>query len=410
MSKVLLISLVMLGAGVAAHAGTGDLTYVDADPQEAMKGPPASYLVAMDKEVAKADADAGTVSKDAVVATFSTGLKVAIDSAKAEDKQFSVARFDFTGKGKFGDDCVVPLKTNTNLDAPKGVFYCTIGPAKLKVKQGERTVPAIVYGQYAGKDDQQRVFLILCAAAEGQCAFGDKTYKVRVADGNGNLKLNDPAAPSFSRYNRDGVSGDRVMIYAGEGAANPAAAKVAYPEGRVQVDGAWYEIAVTEDLKIAAKAVKVETGSIKIDHPSWTAKLVGRKQVIDVSGGAEPVAVPADTYVIAQYEELVQGAAEARTLFSSGIRGADEKQVKPFEVAAGKTVEVAAGSPLTVSLGVEQAVKQEARSADLSLQVVDTAGCMVNSLLVKSNTPPAPKFEVLDSAGKRVYAGDMVWG
>lgn len=154
---------------------------------------------------------------------------------------------------------------------------------------------------------------------------------------------------------------------------------------------------------VCAAGGGADKGSIKIDHASWKAVLVGEnKQALKLEGGADAVAVPAGTYRLTEYMEIARSDANGTTLFIAAAK-ADANKI---EVAAGKTTNITAGSPLTVSLEVAQTDK----NVSLSLRVSDSAGGALRALAVDGKRPAAPTFEIVDSSGKAVHSGSLEFG
>ena len=101
----------------------------------------AKGLFAYGKQFKKAKAGSGTTWPKAIVAQVTSGgarFVVAIDAKDPAAKVPDLMRIDFSGKGRFNDEHVLPLK-NTNSN---GTFYSKVGPAVLQVTRAGKTIPA----------------------------------------------------------------------------------------------------------------------------------------------------------------------------------------------------------------------------------------------------------------------------
>ncbi|HET6428630.1 MAG TPA: hypothetical protein VFJ30_09485 [Phycisphaerae bacterium] len=400
----------LLVAVSAAHGGVGDLTPVAIQPGEALSSQP---LYASQGEFGKPAADCGTVNPHAVVATMRSGrltIQAAVDSTQADAKAPDVVRLDFTGEGKFGDGCAVPLKAARE-GSQTGRFQARFGPATVRIRRGEQMVPVIVSGEYYKSGSYRRLTLSVGAAVEGACRFGGKTYKVRVIDGDNNVGFGDAAEAAMRAGKLRALApGDTLAIDTGDGTFQRSVIQSLYGQP-VLVDGQWYDVRVSQDgAKIAAEPVPVEAGRIRIDHPRWKARLVGAKHILCLTGGKDPIPVPADRYVFLDYTEFgLDADGEAAQLMCRG-REAYSGTAKAFDVPAGSTTEIVVGSPLTATIDVQH---RSGSDYSLSLKLLDASGARVDGLTVpslRSGRPDPPKVDILNAGGERVYSSTLEYG
>ena len=396
------VCMVLVLAG-SLCAAVGDLTPVAVEADPAMSD---VSFVGQHDSFAKRKAGDGTVNEHAMITTLrrSDGargmgfsVKVAIDSRSADAKSPDVIRFDWTGKGKFGDN-LVPLKALTT----KGSFNARVGPATVEATIGGKTFPVHVAGSYYKSGTFRYIRLRFGTGLEGSCRFGDKVLRVRIVDGNGNLRCGDPALPNVKSGKPRGIlPGDLLRIDGGKGAQT-----VFYGQ-RVQVDGTWYAVKVAhEKRKIAAAAVDVKTGRVRVRHEKWSATLVGTNHLLKLSGGSEAIDVPVDQYVVVDYDERRPEANDQARLVCYG-REARLGRAKLFDVAAGKVTELAIGSQLIGSVKVSTV----GRTRRLSLVLTDQSGATVGSLSASNGRrPPAPQVKIYDSSGAIVHTGKMEYG
>jgi hypothetical protein len=408
-----LLAAVVLAIPHVAFAG--DLKPCICDPRTAMSD--MADAVAIGQEFIKPPEGAGTVNPGAVITTLAGlgNVKVAVDAAKADAKAPDTIRFDFTGQGKFSDAFSTPLEVVEQPGAPNEMFQGTLGPATFDFKNGDKVVKVSVYGSYTrmsvpasfsfhlpGMKPSSTVYrnlvVTMICAAEGTCDFGGKSYKVRLLDGNRNFKLGD--ASKVEDAGR--IVGDVLLVDTGDGAFSMASKTVSFKKvfvGQpVILDGKAYAVTINDDAsRIQAAKADVPMGMVKIDHPNWAARFIGKKYHSDVIGTDKPDWLPADTYTIKSYGENGEGHSEIAIRQMAGAA----------EVAAGKTTDVKVGSPLTVGLSAQQS----GGNVEFNLDCKDVSGSQVVGIgNLKSEPPPPPKFTVLDSSGKQVYQAALEYG
>ena len=367
-------------------------------------------LGAYDRQFIKPKETPGAVNPHAVVAVIRGApleLAIALDSEKPGAKAPNLLRFDFTGTRQFAGTPTVPLKPGPRSE---GGFRASFGPATIQVEHGRRTVPVSVQGSYSKRRSYRWLTLTLSTALEGRLAFGSKTYAVRVVDGNGNLALGDKAALMRSGTRIFGIQpGDTLAIDTGGGWADPKVVKAYYGEP-VQVDGAWFDVALSPDRKaIHAKPSAAKFARLKIAHKKWSVKLAGAKHIVMLEGSNEPVTLPADTYTVVEFVETAASDAGIESRLASGQMDLYRGKAKTFEAPAGKTTELAVGSPLTASIATT--VRKQAVLMDFKL--TDAAGLSAQVVVAqpdKGLRQPKPGVEVLDALGESVHTGKFEYG
>ncbi len=405
---VLVMSCCVLAvAGAAFGEEVGKLQYVDSPSISS----PAIYIQGriffQDKSAP------GLVNSQARIARFgsdSTPMVMAIDSSKADAKAPDLMRLNFFGKVDFKDAPTVPLQIRpTGSDK---TFHAVIPPTVIKIKDKGKTIPITVKGIYRKTESYRFARLQFGLVVQGKCKFGDKIYTVRISDRNGNFNFNSTDCPKLIGGKIRGIRGrginaDSVAIDISDGKSK--APVVAFLGQPVLVDGKWYKLEFTSSsMKIRAALVKVGTGMIKVDHDNWSATLIGAKHLLNVKGGREPIAVPADEYAIANYSELTAPGAKGRPgKISVGWRLRDGQKAKIVAVPAGKTTDVAVGS----TLQAEVEVKQYSGTVRLNLKLTDANSGAVESLsLPGGRRPKAPKVTVYDAEGNEVYKCTLEYG
>ncbi len=395
MKCLVAVALVMVLAASACGA-VGDLTPRACDPNEIGGGWPASMAGGQDA-VKAAPAGCGTVHAAAKVISlrgYGPPVVVALDAAKADDKFLNVIRIDVNGTGKFTAETSIAF----TWPAADGTGAASIGPATLTLVRDGRKVPVSVRG-YATSSTAglASLYFVFGTCLEGQCAFGDKVRTVRFVDDTGNFRCDD----AFNALLKNGaLSGsdrcDDIWLDGGEGGRFQKIGLVGQP---LQVDGKWYDLTVSADQsKVAVAATKGPFGKVKVDADEWSAFLMGPDRALKLTGGKDPVEVPAGKYAVLRAELTKPGevvsVADYRVM---------QGKAEMFEVTADKTAENPFGPPLTAKVTVEQ----KGRDVAMDPTILDGGGRTVSSLSIAGKD--AGQFEVRDAAGKVIYSAALVF-
>ena len=339
------------------------------------------------------DAGSGTVNPHAVVCQVGNPLRViyvAIDSAKPDATAPDLLRIALDGP-KFQNAAVAELKR----DGPTN----TIAPKTVELRFGDRTVKAMVSGSYYKQAENRYLSLDIGTALEGQCKIGQKSYAVRVIDGNANFEFGDECGYTDGRWRQ----GDTVVIDTGEGDFKKSVVKGFYGQP-LKVGQAWYTVSLAKDGKsLLAEQLKAETGKLKIDQEQWSATLANAetKVPMKLSGGKEAVEVPAGKYLLLTY--TVKVAPDKKHPFGGSVL-VNDGGGKTITVAAGKTADLVIGPPLVAQIVADK----KGDVVTLSLEVKDAGGLAV---VLSSGSPTGePSFTVTDAAGKEVYSGKLSYG
>jgi hypothetical protein len=395
MSRIATSCVIVMLCGSFAMGEVGDLTYMK-NPQFVRSG--ARIHVSTFKH-AGADKAKGLVSEHSVVGEpRGGGVKIAIDSSKAGATQPDLIRLDFSGKGMFKDAPTASIK----MRPARGKYTTgTIGRVVVSVKRDGRSVPVTIQGSYWKQTTRRGLSLTMSAALEGECKFGDKTYPVRVLDGNGNLKFSDALKPPYRSSST--MAFDRIQVGT-DGGKFSSSAVTSFVGQPIIIDGRLYNVDVS-GMKITARAMEIAAGSIKVNAPRWTTTLIGKKYFLTLSGGKAPLSVPADEYRTANYTVFAGADPRKRCATISGngsVRGG-----KAFTVAPGQTADVKLGAPIEATISSSNN-KGKVR---MNLMMKDALGGRIRSITTDAGKrPPAPSIEVVDKAGKIVYTAKLKYG
>ena len=196
---------------------------------------------------------------------------------------------------------------------------------------------------------------------------------------------------------------DRVIVASDEGEFS-SSAPTSYVGQPIFVGGKLYSVDVS-DMKIKAAAMKIEGGAVRVDAARWSCTLIGKKYFITLNGGKDPITVPADEYVTANYTVFTGADPRKR---SAAIRGyGSYRGGKAFAVKSGQTVDMALGAP------IEATVVASARPGKVSMNLMmkDALGGRISSITTAAGKrPDPPSIEVVDKAGKIVYTAKLAYG
>ncbi len=399
--KAYIVALCVFATALAAWAG--ELTPVACDSDLALGIRP---VFADGSAFKPGQADSGLVSSQArVVSVGGTGwsMQVAVDSSSVDAKSPDVVRLDGSGKGQFAGAPTAALKT---IASPKIIYRASFGPVEVKALVDGRQVPVMVTGQYIKSDQYRQLQLTVGTAMEGKCSFGGRELAVRIVDGDNNMQPGNAWKRRAFGKNVVIVTGDTVAVDLGDGTFAKQVHRACYGSP-VEVDGKWYEVVVSQDGKqVSAKPVDLAGGMVHIDHPKWSAMLVGETTILPLEGGPEPVAVPAGQYVIKSYEEFSAPDDKGqRAHLTVGI--SPTAPSSKIAVEAGKTAELAIGSPLNATVKASNQAKQ----VMLSLVLTDAAGRPITSMATyDGSAPPKPQIAVKDAAAAQVYQSSLEYG
>jgi len=372
-----------LSAGIAA-GGVGDLEYVKS--RTGGRGSMCRPRQPVSTSVPKAT---GLHSPKAVLLSEKGPVRVILDAASADETALTAVRVDVAGAGDFRQ--AVTIKSR--LRGKTGTF----GPQTVTVKRDGKAIPVVISGHFH-TGSSVRGGAGVTAMAEGTCAFGKTIRKIRIVDGNGNLSLSDAATPPFGVAARPKGDGVLVADAAGKFTSSVPTSFVGQP---VQVDGALYIVSV-DGLKASAAPIDEKGGKISVKAAQWTCTLASKKYYLTVTGGADPVVVPADTYRVLRYSLTLPAATGSRGPRISGSAGA-----KPLDVKAGQCTPLPLGSPIEATV----AARVSGGKVTFSLNQTDPVGAKVSSVLVAGGKrPPKPSIEVVSAAGEVVHTATLEYG
>jgi hypothetical protein len=284
------------------------------------------------------------------------------------------------------------------------------GPATVTVEQAGRTLSVGVQGYCYRRDQGGRSTYLLRAgfitAAEGPCQFAQKSYTVRVVDSSGNLSFRDGLKLPVGGNPYPAIlaqNADKVMVSSQDGTL---VAWACYGPP-LRVDGEWYTATISDDqASVTATKLDVPMAELRPAAADWEALLVGRKYVLTLSGGKEPIRIPADTYALGACSE--HGLRDGRRVGELMCVG-DARPVAKAE--GGGPVDLPALVPLKAKLSVQQ----NGDTVVFSFEMKSASGLEVSTLTVADERgnvarPQPPRVKVFNANGKLVYQADLRYG
>lgn len=404
---VLTAAVCLMFAAGPAPAEEAALKPVACDPADGAAYPTASVGVVLTKTVGPG---AGTTNPKALYGTGSAAamaFSVAADAVKAGTLKPDAVRIAFNASGKFDPKNAIPF---TNPRFPRPDYYqAEFGPGVVPLQREGKTYPVGIRGRYYSSGNRRRAYFTFAVAVQGACRFADKTRAVRFLDTTGNFRFDD--APKAARsYNAR--TGDIMLIDTGDGTFGGSVVRAYYGQP-VCVDGAWYEVTVSEDgAKATVEPAKVAAGKLSIAAEAWEVALVGGGKAMIATGGKDPVAVPAGEYQVMYYREWSAADKDGlRSCFMAGLREFSSRRAKALTVREGATAKLAIASPLKAQLSA----RASGRSIQLRMSTPSTQGGLSLMTLVPPGgwiytRPPCPELQIRDAAGKLVGKVTLEYG
>jgi hypothetical protein len=225
-------------------------------------------------------------------------------------------------------------------------------------------------------------------------------------DGSGNLSLRDGLKLPVTGEPYGAVvsqKADKVIVLSDD---NKPIARGYYGQP-LRVDDQWYTVAVSDDeAAVTAATLDVPTAELRPAPAKWGAVLVGRKYVLELSGGTEPIRIPADTYALGTWAEFATGAGghESQLLCTGDARPV-------IKAEGGGAVPLPSLTPLRCTMNV----RQTGDTVVFSFEMKTALGLEVSSLTVadergQMTRPKPPRVKVFDASGKLIYQGDLQYG
>jgi len=357
--------------------------------------------------------NAGTVWPEALVATIKVGrfrFKAAVDADDANATKATLVRWNLTGAESFKDSVPFKFSITQSSTGPGNRLIQASSHSRGQILRiplkGSGTMPVRIDTSYRtdGSGDMLSVRFMVCM--EGYCRFGDKVHRVRVYDGTNNLRCDDVAVPVVESGRTVEIGpGDSVTIDVGDGDfKNVVQSFYGHP---VHVDGKLWDLRASQDaLTVSATLFDGPIGSVRLDHRSWKAWFVGKKWVMLCGGGAGPLQLPPDSYVVRRYQEfhtLEPGARGSGLTIAlqEGTLGASRGLMA--EVAADKQLDLAVGTPLVGRL----TARQVGRKVRFSLEYLDASGRKLSCLYGLGHGTPVVKIRTAqgENVGRALLRG-----
>ncbi len=231
--------------------------------------------------------------------------------------------------------------------------------------------------------------LSIATALQGTCTFGAASHTVRVIDGTHSLQPGHAFPSGTAAPSKGFPGGDTLLVDVGDGTFNNTV-RACYGNP-VLVDGVWYQVALTPDGQgLAATPCPDATATITLNREHWHALLVGTKYLLDLTGGADQLNVPADQYRVFLLSDsaMPNATGSAAMLDAMSYTG----NGKPYRLTAGSNIAL---TPVQATVAGVQ---------------VDAAGSNIAFSLAGAIAADSVPFAVYDACGNCVYSNSFEHG
>jgi hypothetical protein len=279
-------------------------------------------------------------------------LRTVLDSREASSPHYDILRIVSRPASRLEDAAIVN-RVSLAYSPKSGKWTSHFKAESVDLKVGGRVVPVGVDVLYE-EGESRLLSMTVGTSAQGMCMFGKRLHPVTLYDMSGNLRVGDPASP-------DGNSGcDWVVVDLGNGHAT------SYYGQPVLVDDELYDVRVSSDGgQVTARKHSGPTGTLRVDHPDWSALLLNKDTRSWIRAGNKPVPLPVGRYKLANYTEYPPEASgklgwrltcwdQYKIPNVTGDRSITVSQDKSpvIDVRAGQALDVGIGSPIKGELKV----------------------------------------------------------
>jgi len=405
----------------------GQLSYVVPHPEDYSVYYIAPLIVKGNDKFKKRSSRMKALTSRAVVTAVKSGSDVfhfAMDYSNPKWVHPDILLADFSGTGKF-KDAVVVKRTSLQTRKPDangqgGSLTARFDNKDLAIKyKGEtRRIRFYTYFNVSRGTMEFNVWIGYCAQAT--CRFGDDSYPVRFYESTGTLHPDDPTA--MNAPTRNGLPrGDIIRVvptgriihemsrFAADGALVQSKTAVAYAGHPILVDNKLYTVTLSKETKtVNVSPFAGKMGMIRINHSNWAAWFRGKKHLVHVRGGTEPVPLPADSYDMICYLESVPtgpGTVWVQRLKRSPRLETHSETSKSVTITANKTTELAYGSPVTAWVQG----RQRDGAIHFSAHMVGVDGTAVDHAYWTTTPASTPRVAIIDLKGREIAIVEMVF-
>ena len=333
--------------------------------------------------------DIGLPTAEAVIASGTvSGIDVRL-AVTGKANKFDAMRVDTSGKGRFSKAPVLRMRT---LSSKPERYIAAIGPVRMMFAKDGQSIPATVTGRFFGINGKYSMYLQFIVTAQGSCAFGEATRKVRIIDASGDMTFGEARTGKTTpgRFVRVLVA-DENGKFQFQFSRITLGTEMGQP---IQVGGKWYVLKVG-GMKVSAEALTCPMGKIVCGSKKWQLQLTSKKYKIIVRGGAKPVEVPADTYKLMRCCSLCTGPSKVAVLNSS--------PATPVKVVAGETLSLPTNLPLKVTILATVGKGK----VTFALKQTDAAGFRASVVNQLGARPRPPSIDVVDQKGTIVHTAKL---
>ena len=341
----------------------------------------------------------------------------------AQQTRYDRLYVDANGDGRYGsDECYDITRTQgpVRVERDRGTYHIvSVRPIKLVVR---RDPPGPEYwigiNVYQRQDGNCFIQYGSLTCAMGRVKLGERDILLAVHDrrffGRFDTCVAIMARDPETGHPWSGTGCQLLLDVNGNGRFDGIHLSGMGPENRwltrlVRFGGAYHELKVDPDGRsVRITSCKPEMGMLAFPKNVQSATVIGPEFITKIRGGSKALPLPRGTYVVRQYAYR-KGLGPLRA--SDGSMSS-----RKFGIRAGETSTFQAGPPLKIDVGFYiqrhgDTGGKSSRQASLSLYAFDCAGRRIDDVAgLGGSSRPAPRFKILDEAGKIVRRGAFEYG
>lgn len=376
------------------------------------------------------------------------------DSTAFDKKGFNRIYLDRNGNGDLTDDEVVKAKSSGTQPWGSGL-YGEFPTITMRIRAGEVefdysfSVSVQMYG--SDKDRYVNAALQSKVYREGEITLDGRKRSVFLLDYNSNGRFDDLYTVNREIRTSDGrvwpTDGDILLLDPKQSSGeinwyDPTVnSSRVYVTRTVNIDGKFHDLKTSPSGdKLTLEPSKAAVGHVVNPNASFRAMVYGDSGILAISGTkGSPIPLPEGEWRLLSYTIDLTSTSQPATkpaekparkggllsrLVGSVVGTAEEsitgpkltmvsasgtKDYKPVKVKKGETADLPFGPPYKPTVKVEDWFRRKG-SAELSMDVVGSAGEVCTNLMVKGERPESPTFAIVAPDGEIVERGKFEYG
>ncbi len=363
--------------------------------------------------------EAAQVAETTMPPDLAEGRKIAVVLAKkaSDDTVYDWLLVDANGDSRFDDaeqfhlrqgQKSVQIQHRQDDYLLAMVMPVAIGPVK-GAKGSPRWLALHIY-QHRGRPHIRVADVTLLT---GKVAFGDVEVPIGITRADPKLKSEFRSVPEITDANRgklDFYVASQILFDANSnGRFEPTYFYDMGAENRwltrlVRLGETWYELDIARDgASVRIQVVQPKLGKLTVPEGVAEVSIVGPEFATKwVDESQRDLILPVGGYYVYAYRYQHGGVS---------LYTRDTAAKAPFEIKAEETTRLDVGGPLGLTVDASQG-RGRSSTLHLQLNVLDQAGREVASLSSgkRHQRPPAPRFKIVNAAGKTIHSGKFEYG